>query len=84
MRPTIVWSVPPEVDVSAFSVLKMEYGKESKEKWIQAEREKSVLGAIYVKPSLIPISPAEAPLEAAYDEEKVPNIPIDPISFMRQ
>jgi len=60
-----------------FGVLRTENGKESKEKFTQVDREKSVLGAIYIRQSSIPPSPAEPPLDPNYDEDKVTVIPLE-------
>ncbi|KAI9591520.1 hypothetical protein BDF19DRAFT_454680 [Syncephalis fuscata] len=61
LRPTGVWRTPIELELT----IELPFGRDSMEKNIQSERERSTLAALYGSPDMIPDSPAEPASETA-------------------
>ncbi|RKP25721.1 hypothetical protein SYNPS1DRAFT_22370 [Syncephalis pseudoplumigaleata] len=66
LRPTTVWRTPMELKLT----VELPFGRDSMEKTIQSERERSTLAALYSSPDMMPDSPAEPEGSAEPKEEE--------------
>jgi len=80
LKPSIEWSTPEKLNLPAASqAIYQSRGKDSKEKEIQAEREKKSLKTFY-QPHELPPNPAEAEISTELPPPEIPIIPFHPIT----